>query len=81
MNYHKTFRITAGSENTTYGVVYGNEKIVFIEEGADENIKGYQDKYVKMSQRIHARMGATVICALNPDISSSKKIAIFNVIF
>lgn len=65
--YDKHAFKTVGEEKIDYGIVYGNEKIVFIKTGVDGNIKGYQDKYPKMAHRVHQRLGATVICASNPD--------------
>lgn len=53
-------------EKFNYHFVFGNEKIVFIKAGAGGSQRGYEDKYIKMAQRIHKRMGATVICASNP---------------
>lgn len=68
MIYDKIIKKHIDSETINYGIVFGNEKIVFIKTGADGNIKGYKDKYLKMAQRVHERMGATVICASNPYI-------------
>lgn len=51
-----------------YKIIYGNEKIVFIKAGAGGNARGYKNKYIRMAQRIHNRLGATVICASNPDV-------------
>lgn len=59
---------TIASEKIRYGILYGNNKIVFIKVGADGSIRGYQDKYLKMAHRVHDRLGATVICASNPYI-------------
>lgn len=67
LRYDKHAFKTVGEEKIDYGIVYGNEKIVFIKIGADGNIRGYQDKYLKMAHRVHQRLGATVICASNPD--------------
>jgi alpha/beta superfamily hydrolase len=67
LNYNKCISKTVTGEKINYGIVYGNEKIVFIKTGADGNIRGYQDKYPKMAHRVHQRLGATVICASNPD--------------
>ena len=55
-----------------YETVYGNEKIVFIKAGAGGNAMGYKNKYIRMAQRIHKRLGATVICASNPDVPHEK---------
>lgn len=51
----------------TYNIIFGNEKIVFLKRGAGGSIKGYKNKYLPMAQRIYEGMGATVICASNPD--------------
>ena len=66
-HYDKCTSKTIGGEKIKYGIVRGNEKIVFIKTGADGNILGYQNKYPRMAHRIHQRLGATVICSSNPD--------------
>ena len=53
-------------EKFNYHLVFGNEKVVFIKAGAGGSERGYEDKYIKMAERIHARTGATVITASNP---------------
>ena len=75
----KTYNLMADTENTwddleedaeekvEYEIISGNENIVFIKAGAGDSARGhYKDKYFQMAQRIHERMGATVICASNP---------------
>ena len=74
LNYDKILSATVDGEKIKYGILFGNEKIVFIKVGADGNIRGYQDKYLKMAHRVHARIGATVICASNPYISEQAHI-------
>lgn len=68
LSYDKTTSKTIAGEKIHYGIVYGNEKIVFIKAGAGGSIRGYQDKYLQMAHRAHERLGATVICASNPDV-------------
>ena len=53
-------------EKFDYHLLWGNAKIVFIKAGAGGSARGYKDKYVRMAERIHERLGATVICASNP---------------
>ena len=55
------------NEKVDYEIIYGNEKIVFIKAGANGSARGYADKYIRMAKRIHKNIGATVICASNPD--------------
>ncbi len=69
LSYDKIKRKTVDGETVNYGIVFGNEKIVFIKSGAEGSVRGYKDKYLKMAYKIHERMGATVICATNPLIA------------
>ena len=68
--YDKIIRKRLEYEEINYGIIYGNEKIVFIKTGVDGNIKGYKDKYLKIAHRLHNRLGATIICASNPEIDN-----------
>lgn len=70
LNYDKVVRKKIEVETINYGIISGNEKIVFIKVGADGNIKGYKNKYLKMAHRVHEKTGATVICASNPYIEN-----------
>lgn len=74
LKYDKVLIKKISYEEIKYGILFGNEKIVFIKVGADGSIKGYQDKYLKMAHRIHDRIGATVICASNPYITEDTHI-------
>ena len=68
MNFDKIIGKVIGEEKIQYGFLFGNKRIVFIKSGAYGSIKGYEDKYLKMAHRIHERIGATVICASNPEV-------------
>lgn len=54
-------------EKLEYEIIFGNNNIVFIKAGARGNVRGYKNKYLQMAKRVHDRVGATVICASNPD--------------
>ena len=54
-------------EKVEYEIIFGNENIVFIKVGAGGNARGYKNKYLQVAKRVHERIGATVICASNPD--------------
>lgn len=69
--YDKIISKTVCGETLRYGVVYGNEQIVFIKTGAEGTIEGHQNKYLQIAHRLHTRLGATVICASNPWIEDS----------
>ena len=66
MNYDRILSKTVDHEKIKYGILFGNEKIVFIKVGTNGKIRGHQDKYLRMAHRVHERIGATVICSSNP---------------
>lgn len=49
-----------------YGIVEGNNIIVFIKAGQNGSLYGYQNKYIKMARRINKKYGCSVICSSNP---------------
>ena len=55
-------------ETIEYAILPGNERIVFIKSGAGGTAHGYRNAYVRMAQNIHDALGATVVCASNPDV-------------
>ena len=60
-------RKTNYGETIRYEIIFGNGNIVFIKAGAGGNVRGYKNKYLQIAKRVHDRIGATVICASNPD--------------
>lgn len=69
-SFDQLARKTVDGETITYGILHGNERIVFIKAGAGGSVNGHQDKYLRMAQRARERLGATVICASNPFIEA-----------
>lgn len=49
-----------------YGIVEGNNTIVFIKAGQNGSLYGYQNKYIKMAKRLNKKYGCSVICSSNP---------------
>lgn len=49
-----------------YGIVEGNNTIVFIKAGQNGSLYGYHNKYIKMAKRLNEKYGCTVICSSNP---------------
>ena len=75
LRYDKIVSKTVDGEKIHYGILYGNEKIVFIKTGAGGTIRGYKGKNLQMAHRVHERFGATVICASNPYTDEHSQIA------
>ena len=49
-----------------YGIVEGNNTILFIKAGQNGSLYGYQNKYIKMARRLNKKYGCSVICSSNP---------------
>lgn len=49
-----------------YGIIEGNNTIVFIKSGQNGSIYGYNNKYIKMAKRLNKMYKCTVICSSNP---------------
>ena len=49
-----------------YGIIEGNNTIVFIKTGQNGSIYGYNNKYIKMAKRLNKKYKCTVICSSNP---------------
>lgn len=62
--------INSGNVVINYGIIKGNEKIVFIKVGKDGSIYGYNNKYLTLAREINYKYGNTVICASNNEKST-----------
>ena len=49
-----------------YGIINGNNTIVFIKAGQNGSLYGYNNKYIKMAKRLNNKYNCTVICSSNP---------------
>ena len=67
MEFDKIISITVGGVKVRYGILVGNSKLVFIKSGSGGSYLGEKSKYLRMAHRVRERLGATVICASNPD--------------
>lgn len=68
-NFDKKITKIIDGEKLEYGIIFGNEKIVFIKVGAEQSIHKWQDHFqifIALAERAHRLYGATVICASNP---------------
>lgn len=67
MPFDKIVNKTQDGVSIRYGVVDGNDTIVLIKSGYGGSYDGYDHKYERMAQRIHAARGYSVITADNPE--------------
>lgn len=66
LKFDKEIHSNSNDEIIDYGIVEGNNIIVFIKAGQDGSLYGYQNKYIKMARRLNKKYGCSVICSSNP---------------
>ena len=66
LKFDKEIHSNFNDEIIDYGIVEGNNIIVFIKAGQDGSLYGYQNKYIKMAKKKKKKYGCSVICSSNP---------------
>ncbi len=64
--YHVEVCKNTSGFSIDYGIIEGNNNILFIKVGQNGSIYGYDNKYLKIANNINKKYGYTVICASNP---------------
>ena len=59
------YKLITGKNNLTYGTILGNETIVFIKPGLGGSIYGYENKYLRISEKLNETFDCTVIVSPN----------------
>lgn len=59
------YELITTNNGLTYGVIHGNTTIVFIKPGLSGSIYGYENKYLKIAERLNQKFGCTVIASPN----------------
>ena len=59
--------VKQGDTEITYGIIHGNNTIVFIKAGMHGSYYGYENKYLKIAKLLNKKHGCTVITASNPN--------------
>ena len=65
-NFDIIFSKTIDNEEVNYGIIEGNNTVLFIKAGQDGSMYGYQNKYLTIANNINKNYGYTVICSSNP---------------
>lgn len=66
MKYDIELHRQFGDNVIDYGIIRGNNNILFIKAGQDGSMYGYNNKYLKIAKDINKKYGSTVICSSNP---------------
>ena len=66
MEYEEIISIEQNKTKIEYGVIHGDNTIVFIKSGSGGNCYGYENKYLKIAKSLHEKYGCSVIAGSNP---------------
>lgn len=66
MEFDITSKIEYENNQIEYGCFLGNNKIVYIKAGMGGSYLGYEDKYLKIANRLNKKYGCSVVCVSNP---------------
>lgn len=66
MDFDTSLTIEKNGATVDYGIIFGNENLLFIKGGAGSSCRGCEDKYLKIARRVNVKSGYTVITASNP---------------
>ena len=64
--FDNTYKTVYEENEVEYGCIVGNNKIVYIKAGMGGSYLGYEDKYLKIANRLRDKYGCSVICVSNP---------------
>lgn len=64
--FHNYFINNFFGRTIEYGIIKGNNQILFIKPGQDGSILGYNNKYYNLATYVNSKYGFTVICSNNP---------------
>lgn len=59
---HRTF----GNSIVEYGIIKGNNTVIFTKAGANGSMRGYKNKYLSIGLKLHKKYGYSIVCSSNP---------------
>ena len=66
MEYEESVSLKQGKIDIEYGIIHGDNTIVFIKLGSGGDCYGYGNKYLKIAKSLHEKHGCSVIAGSNP---------------
>ena len=65
-SFDKLVTIAQNGKEIEYGIIDGNNTIIFIKAGMEGSCYGYENKYIKIGRRLNAKHGCSIISSSNP---------------
>ena len=65
-HFDKTATLSQNGKEIEYGIIDGNNTIVFIKAGLEGSCYGYENKYVRIGRALNEKHGCSIIASSNP---------------
>ena len=66
IRFDRTIIETQKNKESEYGIIEGNNTIVFIKAGMEGSCYGYENKYVRIGRLLNEKHGCSIISSSNP---------------
>ena len=71
--FDEVIELFQGNEKNQYGIIYGNNIVVFIKAGLQSSCYGYENKYAKIGRLLNEKHGCSIISSLLINIPFIKR--------
>lgn len=65
-HFDRTVTLSQNGKEIEYGIIDGNNTIVFIKAGLEGSCYGYENKYVRIGRALNEKHGCSIIASSNP---------------
>lgn len=65
-HFDRTVTLSQNGKEIEYGIIDGNNTIVFIKAGLEGSCYGYENKYVRIGRSLNEKHGCSIIASSNP---------------
>lgn len=66
VHFDKTVSLSQNGKEIEYGIIDGNNTIVFIKAGLEGSCYGYENKYARIGRALNEKHGCSIIASSNP---------------
>ena len=64
-HFDKTVALIQNGKEIEYGIIDGNNTIVYIKAGMEGSCYGYENKYVRIGRLLNEKHGCSIVSSLN----------------
>ena len=65
-HFDKTVSVSQNGKEIEYGIINGNNTVVFVKTGFEGSCYGYENKYVRIGRALKEKHGCSIIVSSNP---------------